>query len=148
VSKVTGDFEIRNTDRTVGAMLSNEVAKIFGSVGLPDETIHCKFHGSAGQTFGGFLARGITFELEGEANDYFGKGLSGGRLITYQSRNVNYAAAHNIIVGNVAFCGSIPGQGFMIGMAVERFCVTISGVEAEVAVIGDNGCLFMNGGQV
>ena len=147
VSKVSGEFEIRNTDRTVGAMLSNEVSKIFGSVGLPDETIRYKFYGSAGQTFGGFLARGITFELEGEANDYFGKGLSGGKLVIYPSRNANFSAEDNIIIGNVAFYGATSGQAFINGKAGERFCVRNSGVEAVVEGIGDHGCEYMTGGQ-
>src|SRR5690606_30846952 len=144
----TGSFEIKNTDRTVGAMLSNEVSKIFGSIGLPEGSIHYKFHGSAGQTFGGFLAKGITFELEGEANDYFGKGLSGGNLIIYPSRNANFVAEENIIVGNVAFYGATSGEAFIKGKAGERFCVRNSGVEAVVEGIGDHGCEYMTGGRV
>lgn len=148
VSAVKGSFEIKNTDRTVGAMLSNEVSKIFGSVGLPEGSVHYKFHGSAGQTFGGFLAKGITFELEGEANDYFGKGLSGGNLIIYPSRNANFAAEENIIVGNVAFYGATSGEAFIKGKAGERFCVRNSGIEAVVEGIGDHGCEYMTGGRV
>src|SRR5690606_24328291 len=110
--------------------------------------IHYKFHGSAGQTFGGFLARGITFELEGEANDYLGKWIFGSKLINYPSRNVNFAAEDNIIVGNVAFYGATSGQAYINGKAGERFCVRNSGVEAVVEGIGDHGCEYMTGGQV
>lgn len=145
---VTGKFEIKNVDRTVGAMLSNEVSKIFGSVGLPENTIQYKFSGSAGQTFGGFLAKGISFELEGEANDYFGKGLSGGKLIVYPSRNSNFKAEENIIIGNVAFYGATSGCAFIKGKAGERFCVRNSGVNAVVEGIGDHGCEYMTGGMV
>jgi glutamate synthase (NADPH/NADH) large chain len=144
---VTGKFEIKNVDRTVGAMLSNEVSKIFGSVGLPDDTIKYKFLGSAGQTFGGFLAKGISFELEGEANDYFGKGLSGGKLIVYPSRNAQFVAEENIIIGNVAFYGATSGSAYIRGKAGERFCVRNSGVEAVVEGIGDHGCEYMTGGM-
>ncbi|WP_209332416.1 glutamate synthase large subunit [Lunatimonas salinarum] len=144
---VTGKFEIKNVDRTVGAMLSNEVSKIFGSVGLPEDTIKYKFMGSAGQTFGGFLAKGISFELEGEANDYFGKGLSGGKLIIYPSRNAQFVAEENIIIGNVAFYGATSGQAYIRGKAGERFCVRNSGVEAVVEGIGDHGCEYMTGGM-
>ncbi|MFC4870204.1 glutamate synthase large subunit [Negadavirga shengliensis] len=145
---VSGEFKIINVDRTVGAMLSNEVSKIYGSPGLPDDTISFKFNGSAGQTFGGFLTKGITFELEGEANDYFGKGLSGGKLAIYPSRNANFVAEDNIIIGNVAFYGATSGKAFIKGKAGERFCVRNSGVEAVVEGIGDHGCEYMTGGLV
>lgn len=145
---VEGRFEIRNTDRTVGAMLSNEVSKVFGSAGLPEDTIHYKFYGSAGQTFGGFLAKGITFELEGEANDYFGKGLSGGKLVIYPNRNAHFKAEENIIIGNVAFYGATSGTAFIGGKAGERFCVRNSGIEAVVEGVGDHGCEYMTGGKV
>ncbi len=145
---VTGKFDIKNVDRTVGAMLSNEVSKIFGSVGLPENTIQYKFSGSAGQTFGGFLAKGISFELEGEANDYFGKGLSGGKLIIYPNRNSNFKAEENIIIGNVAFYGATSGSAYIKGKAGERFCVRNSGVDAVVEGIGDHGCEYMTGGMV
>ena len=129
-------------------MLSNEVSKFFGSPGLPDNTIHFKFKGSAGQTFGAFLTKGITFELEGEANDYFGKGLSGGKLVVYPNRNADFVAEDNIIIGNVAFYGATSGQSFIKGKAGERFCVRNSGVEAVVEGIGDHGCEYMTGGLV
>jgi glutamate synthase (NADPH) large chain len=144
--QVTGHFEIKNTDRSVGAMLSNEISKIYGSVGLPEDSIHFNFMGSAGQTFGGFLARGVNFELEGEANDYFGKGLSGGRLIVYPSRNARFLAEENILIGNVAFYGATSGEAFINGKGGERFCVRNSGVKAVIEGIGDHGCEYMTGG--
>ena len=145
---VTGKFEINNIDRTVGAMLSHEISKIYGSPGLPEDTIQYKFIGSAGQTFGGFLAKGVSFELEGEANDYFGKGLSGGKLIVYPSRNANFDAKDNIIIGNVAFYGGTSGEAYINGKGGERFCVRNSGVETVVEGIGDHGCEYMTGGLV
>ena len=143
---VRGFFEIKNTDRSVGAMLSNEISKIYGSVGLPEDSIHFTFSGSAGQTFGGFLARGVNFELEGEANDYFGKGLSGGRLIVYPSRNARFKAEENILIGNVAFYGATSGEAYINGKGGERFCVRNSGVKAVIEGIGDHGCEYMTGG--
>ncbi len=145
---VTGNFQIKNTDRTVGAMLSNEISKIYGSPGLPEDTIKFKFIGSAGQTFGGFLAKGVSFELEGEANDYFGKGLSGGKLIIYPSRNSHFPAEENIIIGNVAFYGATSGEAYINGKGGERFGVRNSGVQAVVEGIGDHGCEYMTGGLV
>ncbi|MCL6260060.1 glutamate synthase large subunit [Aquiflexum sp. TKW24L] len=147
-SPVIGTFKINNTDRTVGAMLSNEISKIYGSPGLPEDTIHFNFSGSAGQTFGGFLARGVTFELEGESNDYFGKGLSGGKLIIYPSRNASFVAHENIIIGNVAFYGATSGEAYINGKGGERFCVRNSGVQAVIEGIGDHGCEYMTGGLV
>ncbi len=143
-----GKFEIKNTDRSVGAMLSNEISKIYGSAGLPEDTIHFKFTGSAGQTFGGFLAKGVNFELEGEANDYFGKGLSGGKLIIYPSRNARFVPEDNIIIGNVAFYGATSGEAYINGKGGERFCVRNSGVKAVIEGIGDHGCEYMTGGLV
>ena len=143
---VQGFFEIKNTDRSVGAMLSNEISKIYGSVGLPEDSIHFTFSGSAGQTFGGFLARGVNFELEGEANDYFGKGLSGGKLIIYPSRNARFKAEENILIGNVAFYGATSGEAYINGKGGERFCVRNSGVKAVIEGIGDHGCEYMTGG--
>lgn len=147
-NEVRGHFKIANTDRTVGAMLSNEISKIYGSPGLPDDTIHYTFVGSAGQTFGGFLTKGVTFELEGESNDYFGKGLSGGKLIIYPSRNASFNAAENIIIGNVAFYGATSGEAYINGKGGERFCVRNSGVQAVIEGIGDHGCEYMTGGLV
>lgn len=145
---VKGTFKITNTDRTVGAMLSNEISKIYGSPGLPEDTIHFQFTGSAGQTFGGFLTKGVTFELEGESNDYFGKGLSGGKLIVYPSRNASFVPHENIIIGNVAFYGATSGEAYINGKGGERFCVRNSGVQTVIEGIGDHGCEYMTGGLV
>jgi glutamate synthase (NADPH/NADH) large chain len=144
----SGSFQIKNIDRSVGAMLSNEISKIYGSPGLPDDTINFKFTGSAGQTFGGFLTKGVNFELEGEANDYFGKGLSGGKLIIYPSRNAKFTPEENIIIGNVAFYGATSGEAYINGKGGERFCVRNSGVQTVVEGIGDHGCEYMTGGLV
>ncbi|MFC3879898.1 glutamate synthase large subunit [Algoriphagus namhaensis] len=145
---VEATFPIKNTDRTVGAMLSNEISKVYGSPGLPEDTLHFTFHGSAGQTFGGFLTKGVKFELEGEANDYFGKGLSGGKLIVYPSRNARFVHEDNIIIGNVAFYGGTSGEAFINGKGGERFCVRNSGVNAVIEGIGDHGCEYMTGGLI
>jgi glutamate synthase (NADPH/NADH) large chain len=145
---VTGDFKITNQDRSVGAMLSNEVSKVFLGPGLPKDTIHFKFQGTAGQSFGAFTTGGITFELEGDANDYFGKGLSGGKLILYPSSVSHYNPSKNIIVGNVAFFGATSGDSFINGMAGERFAVRNSGVKVVVEGVGDHGCEYMTGGTV
>src|SRR5205085_1483385 len=124
------------------------VAKQFGHKGLPDETIHYKFTGSAGQSFGCFLARGITLELEGDANDYLGKGLSGGRIIAYPPKNATFKAEHNIIAGNVIAYGAIAGEIYLRGVVGERFCVRNSGASAVVEGVGDHGCEYMTGGRV
>lgn len=144
----SASFQIKNIDRSVGAMLSNEISKIYGSPGLPEDTINFKFTGSAGQTFGGFLTKGVNFELEGEANDYFGKGLSGGKLIIYPSRNAKFVPEENIIIGNVAFYGATSGEAYINGKGGERFCVRNSGVQTVVEGIGDHGCEYMTGGLV
>jgi glutamate synthase (NADPH/NADH) large chain len=143
---VKAEFTIRNIDRAVGAMLSNEISKKLGSIGLPDGTIHIKFRGSAGQSFGAFSTRGMRFELEGEANDYFGKGLSGAQLIVKPDRKAKFEARSNIIIGNVAFYGATSGEAYIRGMAGERFCVRNSGVTAVVEGVGDHGCEYMTGG--
>ncbi len=145
---VTGSFAISNQNRAVGTMLSNEVSKIYLGQGLPAGTIHYKFVGSAGQSFGAFVAPGITFELEGEANDYFGKGLSGGNLILYPDKKVKYNPSEHIIVGNVAFYGATSGEAFIRGLAGERFAVRNSGVRVVVEGVGDHGCEYMTGGAV
>ncbi|MCA6079005.1 glutamate synthase large subunit [Fulvivirga sedimenti] len=148
-SKVSESFHIRNTDRTTGAMLSNEVSKIYKGVGLPEDTICYRFRGSAGQSFGAFLAPGITFQLEGEANDYFGKGLSGGKLIIHPTEDSKLESSQeNIIIGNVAFYGATKGKSFIRGMAGERFAVRNSGVQAVVEGVGDHACEYMTGGRV
>ena len=139
---------IRNPDRAVGAGLSAEVSRRYGSKGLPADTIKVKFTGSAGQSFAAFLAPGITFELEGDANDYFCKGLSGGRVIVYPPRSSSFIAERNIITGNVNLFGATSGEVFVNGMAGERFCVRNSGAVAVVEGLGDHGCEYMTGGRV
>ena len=142
------NIPIRNVDRTVGTMLSGEVATRYGSEGLPDDTIHCKFTGSAGQSFGAFLAKGVTLELEGDTNDYVGKGLSGGRMIVYPPRESTFAPEQNILIGNVALYGATSGEAFFNGVAGERFCVRNSGATAVVEGTGDHGCEYMTNGLV
>jgi glutamate synthase (NADPH/NADH) large chain len=145
---VESTFSIRNTDRAVGTMLSHEISKRYGGEGLPDGLIRYRFRGSAGQSFGAFGARGLQFTLEGEANDYFGKGLSGGRLIVVPDREAQFNASENIIIGNVAFYGATSGEAYILGRAGERFAVRNSGVKAVVEGIGDHGCEYMTGGLV
>jgi glutamate synthase domain-containing protein 3 len=139
---------IRNVHRTVGAMLSGEVAHRYGSVGLPDNTIRFDFEGTAGQSFGAFLATGITLKLEGDANDYVGKGLSGGRIIVYPPHNAHFKPEENIVIGNVALYGATGGEAFFNGVAGERFAVRNSGATAVVEGVGDHGCEYMTNGRV
>ena len=146
--KVNLELPIVNTNRTVGTILSNEIAKAHGENCLPDGTINIRFNGSAGQSFGAFLARGVTLELEGDANDYVGKGLSGGRIVTYPPRNSTFVAEENIIVGNVVLYGATGGDAFFRGRAAERFCVRNSGANAVIEGVGDHGCEYMTGGRV
>jgi glutamate synthase domain-containing protein 2/glutamate synthase domain-containing protein 1/glutamate synthase domain-containing protein 3 len=146
--KVSISLPIRNTHRTVGAMLSGEIARRYGTEGLPDDTIRFQFTGSAGQSFGAFLAKGVTLILEGEANDYVGKGLSGGRLIIYPPRNSSFQPEENILVGNVVLYGATSGEVFFNGMAGERFAVRNSGATAVVEAVGDHGCEYMTKGTV
>jgi glutamate synthase domain-containing protein 3 len=134
--------------RTVGAMLSGEIARRYGSAGLADDTIRFRFTGSAGQSFGAFLAKGVTLELEGDANDYVGKGLSGGRLIVYPPKNSPFQPEENILIGNVALYGATSGEAFFNGMAGERFAVRNSGATAVVEGLGDHGCEYMTKGTV
>ena len=146
--KVTVETPIRNINRTVGTMLSHEVAKRYGHDGLPDDTIHVRLAGSAGQSFGAFLARGITLDLIGDTNDYCGKGLSGGRIIVQPSPKFRGDALENIITGNVVLYGAISGEAYFRGVAGERFCVRNSGANAVVEGTGDHGCEYMTGGTV
>ena len=146
--KVYAAFPIKNIDRTVGTIVSNEITKRYKAAGLPDDTIHFRFEGTAGQSFGAFNTRGITLELEGDANDYFGKGLSGAKLIVYPPKQAAYTAEDNIIIGNTAFYGATSGKAFIRGMAGERFAVRNSGVTAVVEGVGDHGCEYMTGGVV
>jgi glutamate synthase (ferredoxin) len=146
--KVRAELPIINVNRVVGTITGSEVTKKYGPKGLPEDTIYLKFHGSAGQSLGAFMPRGMTIELEGDANDYFGKGLSGGRLIVYPPAGSSFAAQDNIIIGNVALYGATGGEIFVAGMAGERFGVRNSGVSAVVEAVGDHGCEYMTGGQV
>ena len=139
---------VRNRNRTVGAMLSGEVAKRYGHDGLPDETLHIQLNGTGGQSFGAFLARGITLDLVGEANDYVGKGLSGGRIIVRPTNDFRGRSEENIICGNTVMYGAIEGEAFFRGVAGERFCVRNSGATAVVEGTGDHGCEYMTGGTV
>jgi glutamate synthase (NADPH) large chain len=145
---VTGSFAIRNVHRTVGAMLGGEIARRFGSDGLPDETIHFRFQGSAGQSFGAFVPNGVTLELEGDSNDYLGKGLSGGRIIAYPPKTSSFLPEESILVGNVVLYGATAGEAFLNGIAGERFAVRNSGATAVVEGVGDHGCEYMTNGTV
>ena len=145
--KTHAALEIVNTNRTVGAMLSHEVVKKWGADALPYDTIRFKFTGSAGQSFGAFLAKGITLELEGDSNDYVGKGLSGGRLIIYPPHESTFEAEDNVLIGNVALYGATGGRAFFRGRSAERFCVRNSGAKAVVEGVGDHGCEYMTGGR-
>jgi glutamate synthase (NADPH/NADH) large chain len=149
-SKKPVQFEVavRNVNRTVGAMLSGEVAKRYGHAGLPEDTIHIKLKGTAGQSFGAWLAHGVTLELEGDANDYVGKGLSGGRIVVYPSKAANIKPEENIIAGNTVLYGAIGGECYLRGVAGERFAVRNSGALAVVEGVGDHGCEYMTGGTV
>ncbi|CAN5213878.1 glutamate synthase large subunit [soil metagenome] len=146
--KVVATFDIKNTDRATGAILSNEITKIYKGEGLPEDTICFKLNGTAGQSFAAFTTRGVTFEVEGDANDYFGKGLSGAKLIIYPSKQSSFVPEENIIIGNVAFYGATGGEAFIRGKAGERFCVRNSGANVVVEGVGDHGCEYMTGGVV
>jgi glutamate synthase (ferredoxin) len=139
---------IRNTNRAAGAILGSEITRRYGAGGLPDDTIRLHFEGSAGQSFGAFIPRGLTMTLEGDSNDYLGKGLSGGRIIVYPPAGSTFPAEENVIMGNVGFYGATGGQAYIRGMAGERFCVRNSGMEAVVEAVGDHGCEYMTGGRV
>ncbi len=146
--KVRVELPITNLDRTVGTMLSHNVSKKCGENGLPDDTIELKFHGSAGQSLGAWLAKGVTIRLEGDANDYVGKGLSGGKIIIYPPRVSTFKAHDNIIIGNVALYGATGGEAFFRGVAAERFGVRNSGANTVIEGVGDHGCEYMTGGRV
>ncbi len=145
-SRSTLDLPIRNVNRTVGTILGSELTRTYGCAGLPDDTIQLQFNGSAGQSFGAFLPRGITLTLEGDANDYVGKGLSGGKIIVFPPRSARFVAEDNVLIGNVALYGATGGQAFFRGRAGERFCVRNSGAQAVVEGTGDHGCEYMTGG--
>ncbi|KAH6918723.1 NADPH-dependent glutamate synthase [Coprinopsis sp. MPI-PUGE-AT-0042] len=142
------DCEVTNTDRALGTSLSHRVSKLYGEDGLPKDTIHISMRGSAGQSLGAFLAPGITIELEGDANDYVGKGLSGGRLIVFPPKESKFKAEENVIIGNVCLYGATSGEAFIRGVAAERFAVRNSGANAVVEGCGDHGCEYMTGGRV
>jgi len=141
------ELPIVNTDRTVGTILSNELAKAHGVELLPEDTVKIKFTGSAGQSLGAFLAQGVSIELEGDANDYVGKGLSGGKLTIYPPKVSTFKSEENILVGNVCLYGATGGKAFFRGVAAERFCVRNSGAQAVIEGVGDHGCEYMTGGR-
>ena len=146
--RVEARLPIRNVHRVVGTITGSEITRKWGSAGLPDDTIRVRFDGSAGQSFGAFMPRGMSFTLEGDANDYVGKGLSGGRIVVHPPRAATFKAEENMIVGNVAFYGATAGEAFIRGQAGERFAVRNSGVDAVVEAVGDHGCEYMTGGRV
>ena len=146
--RVRAELPIKNTNRVVGGLLSNQIIKHCGSEMLSDDTVHFKFMGSAGQSFGAWLAKGVTLEVEGDANDYVGKGLSGGRVIVYPPLKSKFDAEKQIIIGNVALYGATSGECFFRGIAAERFCVRNSGAHAVIEGVGDHGCEYMTGGRV
>ncbi|MBM3838289.1 MAG: glutamate synthase large subunit [Verrucomicrobia bacterium] len=146
--KVRAELPIKNVNRVVGTITGSELTRKWGPQGLPDDTIQIKFNGSAGQSFGAFMPRGMTLMLEGDANDYFGKGLSGGKIIIFPPIGSTFVPEQNIIIGNVAFYGATSGEAYIRGMAGERFCVRNSGVNAVVEAVGDHGCEYMTGGRV
>jgi glutamate synthase (ferredoxin) len=146
--KVKAELPIRNVNRVVGTTLGSEVTRRYGGRGLPEDTISLHFRGSAGQSFGAFIPTGVTLTLEGDANDYLGKGLSGGKVILYPPRESTFVAEENVVTGNVAFYGATSGEAYIRGIAGERFCVRNSGVKAVVEGVGDHGCEYMTGGRV
>lgn len=147
-TKVDHSLPIKNTNRVVGTILGSEITKRYGADGLPEDTINLTFKGSAGQSFGAFVPNGITLKLEGDSNDYIGKGLSGGKIIVYPDQTSTFKAEENIIIGNVAFYGATSGEAYIRGVAGERFCVRNSGVNAVVEAVGDHCCEYMTGGKV
>ena len=146
--KVNLRIPIKNYHRTVGAMLSGKIAEKHGSAGLPEDTVRIEFEGSAGQSFGAFLINGVTFKLAGDANDYLGKGLSGGKIIVHPPAGSTFLSNKNVISGNVNLFGATAGEVYLSGMVGERFCVRNSGAIAIVEGVGDHGCEYMTGGRV
>jgi glutamate synthase (NADPH/NADH) large chain len=144
--KVSAAFTANNLDRSIGAILSNEISKVHGAKGLPEDSVIFSFKGSVGQSFGAFLAKGVTMNVEGDANDYFGKGLSGGKISVAKDRTSDIIPKDNIIAGNVCFYGATSGDAYISGVAGERFCVRNSGAQVVVEGIGDHGCEYMTGG--
>ena len=146
--KVDIILPIKNTDRTTGTILGYHITRRHGGRGLPEDTVNIHFNGSAGMSFGAFVPRGVTLTLEGDANDYIGKGLSGGKIIVYPPRHASFVAEENILIGNVVLYGATAGEAYFRGIAGERFCVRNSGVSAVVEGVGDHGCEYMTGGRV
>ncbi len=146
--KVWLSHDIVNVDRTIGAMLSGEISRRYGENGLPKDTINCTFHGTAGQSFGAFLVKGVSFRLEGDANDYIGKGLSGGKIVVVPPTGSTFKPENNIIIGNTSFYGATKGEAYIRGVAGERFCVRNSGAKAVIEGTGDHCCEYMTGGRV
>jgi glutamate synthase (ferredoxin) len=146
--EVVAELPIRNVNRVVGTITGSEITRKYGAKGLPEDTIRLHFRGSAGQSFGAFIPPGLSLSLEGDANDYVGKGLSGGKIAVFPPREATFAASENVIVGNVALYGATRGQAYIRGTAGERFCVRNSGVDAVVEAVGDHGCEYMTGGRV
>ena len=146
--RVERTLTIRNVNRVVGTILGSEITRKYGAKGLPEDTIKLTFHGSAGQSFGAFIPKGMTLILEGDANDYVGKGLSGGKIVVFPPKNSSFRAIDNVVIGNVAFYGATGGEAYIRGMAGERFCVRNSGVNAVALAVGDHGCEYMTGGRV
>jgi glutamate synthase (ferredoxin) len=146
--EVVAELPIRNVNRVVGTITGSEITRKYGAKGLPDDTIRLHFRGSAGQSFGAFIPPGMSLSLEGDANDYVGKGLSGGKIAVFPPRGSSFAAEDNIIVGNVALYGATRGEVYIRGVAGERFCVRNSGADAVVEGVGDHGCEYMTGGRV
>jgi glutamate synthase domain-containing protein 3 len=145
---VRKEWKINNANRATGAMLSGAICKRYAEEALPEDAIWFKFNGIAGQSFAAWLVKGVTFELEGLANDYVGKGLSGGKVIIYPDKKAGYEAQENIIMGNTCFYGAIAGEAYIRGVAGERFCIRNSGLYAVVEGVGDHGCEYMTGGRV
>jgi glutamate synthase (NADPH/NADH) large chain len=146
--KTTLNYTIQNTDRTLGAIISNEISKLYGDEGLPEDTLNLNFKGSAGQSFGAFTTKGITLKVDGETNDYLGKGLSGAKIIIKKPDEATFIAKDNVIVGNVCFYGAVSGEAYINGIAGERFAVRNSGITTVVEGLGDHGCEYMTGGKV
>ncbi len=146
--RVDEAISIRNTNRVAGTLLGSEVTRRYGAEGLPEDTIVFRFSGTAGQSFGAFVPKGMTMLLEGDANDYVGKGLSGGKIAVYPPENASYVPEDNVVIGNVALYGATSGEAYIRGVAGERFCVRNSGVRAVVEGVGDHGCEYMTGGRV
>ena len=146
--KVRAELPIINVNRVVGTITGSAITRNHGGKGLPEDTVYLRFNGSAGQSFGAYTPKGMTFELEGDANDYVGKGLSGAKVIVYPPRGSKFKAEEQTLIGNVAFYGATEGEAFINGIAGERFCVRNSGVRAVVEGVGDHGCEYMTGGEV